>query len=90
MSQYSSHLRVVTEAVACGEQLTSLALPVARKILVVDDDELISELLEMTLTAEGYNVVLAADGNFALACLLGEPFGLILLDLMMPHLDGFA
>jgi len=89
LSQISLHVGGGLEAASCGEQQTSRALPQREKILVVEDDELISGLLEMALVAEGYDVVLAADGNFALALLLEEPFGVILLDLMMPNLGGF-
>ncbi|WP_051102988.1 response regulator transcription factor [Hymenobacter aerophilus] len=64
--------------------------PNAYKILVVDDDPDIVELLEYNLRKEGYTVASAADGQQALA--LAPEFGpdIVLLDVMMPHLDGIA
>jgi CheY-like chemotaxis protein len=58
-------------------------------ILVVDDDPALRELLRRTLEREGYTVVEAADGRAALARIEERLPGLILLDLMMPHMDGF-
>ena len=62
----------------------------AYKILVVDDDPDIVELLEFNLKKEGYLTASAADGRSALD--LAPEFGpdIILLDVMMPHLDGIA
>lgn len=60
------------------------------KILVVDDDPDIVELLEYNLRKEGYEVATAPDGRKALET--APQFGpdIILLDVMMPHLDGIA
>jgi two-component system, OmpR family, alkaline phosphatase synthesis response regulator PhoP len=60
------------------------------KILVVDDDPDIVELLEYNLRKEGYEVATAPDGRKALE--VAPQFGpdIILLDVMMPHLDGIA
>jgi CheY-like chemotaxis protein len=58
------------------------------KVLVVDDDPAIRELLEDVLVEEGYHVVLARDGEEALDVLRREHGFLVLLDLMMPRLDG--
>jgi signal transduction histidine kinase/CheY-like chemotaxis protein len=58
-------------------------------ILVVDDDPALRELLRRALEREGYVVVEAADGRAALARIEERVPGLILLDLMMPHMDGF-
>lgn len=60
------------------------------KILVVDDDESIREVLRCLLTEEGFQVQTARDGSEALAILQHESGWLILLDLMMPGLDGHA
>ena len=64
--------------------------PNAYKILVVDDDPDIVELLEYNLRKEGYDVASAPDGRKALE--VAPDFGpdIILLDVMMPHLDGIA
>lgn len=59
-------------------------------ILVADDDDLLRELLEYKLGARGYAVASAADGMAAYeACKELKP-ALIVLDAMMPELDGFA
>jgi DNA-binding response OmpR family regulator len=59
-------------------------------ILVADDDELLRELLEYRLAARGYAVVAVGDGSAAYqACIEHRP-ALVVLDAMMPELDGFA
>lgn len=58
------------------------------KILVVDDDNEIRNLLEICLSNEGFNVVKACDGQDALDILEKEEFQLIILDVMMPKLNG--
>jgi len=60
-----------------------------RPILVVDDDPALRELLRRTLEREGYAVLEADDGRAALARIEERLPGLILLDLMMPHMNGF-
>jgi signal transduction histidine kinase len=60
------------------------------KILAVDDEPWNLELLEAILTNQGYRVVTAADGIEALQKIAEERPDLILLDVMMPHLDGFS
>lgn len=57
-------------------------------ILVVDDDPRITELLRRILAFEGYTVAIAATGNDALARTLERPPDLIVLDLMLPGMDG--
>lgn len=58
------------------------------KILVVDDEEDILELLRYNLEREGYNIHCAESGEKALSMGTGEPFDLIILDLMLPGMDG--
>jgi hypothetical protein len=58
-------------------------------VLVVDDDPDLRALVRRYLAGEGYAVVEAADGRAALECLGEATPGLILLDLMMPEMDGF-
>ena len=58
------------------------------KILVADDDRNIAELLRLYLVKEGYTAVLAADGEEAFELFQSENPDLILLDLMMPKMDG--
>jgi DNA-binding response OmpR family regulator len=59
-----------------------------KTILVVDDDEAIREFIEWALGYRGFNVVCAADGAAALAMLEVLRPDLILLDLLMPVMDG--
>ncbi|MEG1849953.1 MAG: response regulator, partial [Oscillospiraceae bacterium] len=59
------------------------------KIMVADDDKNICELLRLYLEKEQYTVVTANDGNEALARFAAEAPALILLDIMMPGLDGW-
>ena len=61
----------------------------AEKILVVDDDLNICELLRLYLTKEGYNVVIANDGVSAVTMFQEESPSLVLLDIMLPKLDGW-
>ena len=58
------------------------------KILIIDDDRNIVRFLELELHHEGYEVEKAYDGASGLKCALREPFGLILLDIMLPGMDG--
>lgn len=64
-------------------------MPSKPKILVVDDDELLRDLLEFKLRSRGYEVELAEDGEAALEAASASPPDLIVLDGMMPGLDGF-
>ncbi|NRZ58282.1 DNA-binding response OmpR family regulator [Clostridium beijerinckii] len=57
-------------------------------ILVVDDEKEIRNLLEINLRNEGYNVFKASCGEEALDTLEKEEIHLIVLDIMMPHMDG--
>ena len=59
------------------------------RILVVDDDALIRQFLEDQLTGEGYLVSTARDGEEALVKVAADSPDLILLDVMMPKVDGF-
>jgi CheY-like chemotaxis protein len=60
-----------------------------RSILVVDDIEANRIALEAVLEPLGHRVVHASSGRDALKCVLAEDFALILLDVMMPGMDGF-
>ena len=61
----------------------------AEKILVVDDDLNICELLRLYLEKEGYTVVIANDGASAVTMFRDESPALVLLDIMLPKLDGW-
>lgn len=60
-----------------------------KKILVVDDDEKITSMLRRALVFEGYEVLVAGDGKEALHLMLDERPDLVVLDIMMPRLDGW-
>jgi two-component system response regulator MprA len=57
-------------------------------ILVVDDEPAVRDALERALRSDGYRVSLAGDGEEALAKVSGQPPDLIVLDVLMPRLDG--
>lgn len=61
-----------------------------QKILVVDDEKPIAEILQYNLEEEGYHVLLAYNGEEALRLAFAEQPDLILLDIMLPYIDGFS
>src|ERR1700749_186729 len=63
--------------------------PMTARILVVDDIEANVRLLEAQLSAEYYDVISAPDGPTALAMAAADKPDIILLDVMMPGMDGF-
>jgi two-component system alkaline phosphatase synthesis response regulator PhoP len=64
--------------------------PMRRRVLIVDDDPDILLLLRYDLEAEGFETVLASDGSTALRRIEDERPDVVILDLMMPVLDGWA
>jgi len=62
----------------------------SKKVLVVDDEPSIVISLEFLLRREGYEVSVARDGEAGLAKIRDEHPDLVVLDVMMPRLDGFA
>ena len=60
-----------------------------KTILIIDDEKAIVDILTLNLTMTGYKTVSASDGETGLAMALSENPDLILLDVMMPYLDGF-
>jgi DNA-binding response OmpR family regulator len=60
----------------------------AARILLVDDEQAIQTLLSYPLRKDGYDVVLASDGEEALARFGEQSFDLVVLDVMMPRIDG--
>ena len=58
------------------------------KILIADDDKNICELLRLYLAKEGYETVIANDGEAAVAAFEKEKPNIVLLDVMMPNMDG--
>ena len=69
-----------------GEALPDIAPPM---ILVIEDERLIAQLLVQTLDLEGYATLVAHTGEAGLALAMREAPHLILLDLMLPGIDGF-
>jgi signal transduction histidine kinase/DNA-binding response OmpR family regulator len=63
--------------------------PRDKSVLVVDDDSNIRSLLQQELTEAGYSVRLAEDGRKALTLIREETPGLVILDVMMPEMNGF-
>lgn len=70
------------------ENGTVIVLP-KRKILLVDDDPLIQRIVTQSLTASGYQVEATASGRTAITTVQKDPPDLILLDVMMPEMDGY-
>ena len=60
-----------------------------RRILVVDDEQTVRNVLQRTLERAGYDVITAANGQEALDKISSFDVSLVLLDIMMPGLDGF-
>ena len=63
-------------------------MSVTRRILIVDDDDAVCETLSDVLEAVGYHTVIAGDGEEAVTCVQKEDFGLVLMDLRMPRMNG--
>jgi DNA-binding response OmpR family regulator len=59
------------------------------KLLVVDDDETNRKILSGRLEAEGHRVFVAENGRHALEMIDAQPFDLVLLDILMPAMDGY-
>ena len=63
-------------------------MPDSSTILLVDDEDSVQKLLAYPLEREGFRVLQARDGEEALACFAAEHVDLVVLDLMLPKLDG--
>jgi DNA-binding response OmpR family regulator len=69
--------------------LSSCPSPSPARILIVDDERLNRQLLEVMLAPQGYVLMTAACGDEAMAIIRTQPPDLILLDIMMPRMDGY-
>src|SRR5688572_18633707 len=69
--------------------MTAPAAPERPRILVIDDDAELCELLAELLGEEGYAVESSGDGRAGLLRAQSEPFALVVLDIMLPSLNGF-
>lgn len=62
----------------------------AKRILIVEDDEFLAEIYEKQFLFEGYEAEIAHDGEQALSMLASKDYDLVLLDIMLPKLDGIS
>src|SRR5512143_1497909 len=62
--------------------------PMAIRVLLIDDDTRLHDLLASYLDQNGFTVTIASDGKKGLAALEGGTFDAVLLDVMMPGMDG--
>jgi DNA-binding response OmpR family regulator len=77
-------------AQSLGPYDVGVPAPAARPILVVDDDAKIVRLVRTYLERDGFRVIEAGDGRTALAAIALEQPALVVLDLMLPEVDGMA
>ena len=59
-----------------------------KQVLLIDDDPAYIEIIKFCLEKAGFNVSVASDGQQAIDMALKEPFGLILMDVQMPNING--
>ena len=70
--------------------ITSMTEPVRKSILLVEDEENLHDALRLNLELENYQVTSAYDGNQALKAISDEYFDLVILDVMLPGIDGIS
>jgi DNA-binding response OmpR family regulator len=63
--------------------------PLSARILVIEDDPVLTGLLKLYLHKDGYDVAVMRDGEAGLVRALAEPMDLVILDIMLPKLDGW-
>jgi DNA-binding response OmpR family regulator len=61
-----------------------------KRVLVVEDDEAVSHMIAQILRAEGYESTAASEGQSALAMLRSGSFDVVILDVMLPGMDGIS
>lgn len=61
-----------------------------KSVLIVEDEKLMRDLLEEFFRQDGYQVYLAEDGVIAMNAFRSQPVDLVILDIMMPNMDGFS
>jgi DNA-binding response OmpR family regulator len=61
---------------------------IIKNLLVVEDERVISNICQRVMSKQGFNVVLAADGNIAINLLNKQQFDVCLLDIRIPGIDG--
>ena len=85
---FTIHRTIIIVSFTFGREGCSRAM--GKRILLVDDEPLILKGLKYTLEQEGYETDSAMDGEEALAKFFAQPYDMILLDVMLPKLDGIA
>jgi DNA-binding response OmpR family regulator len=60
-----------------------------KKILIIEDDSFLSNIYKTKLTKEGFSILMADNGEDGLAMIQSEKPALVLLDIMLPKMDGF-
>ena len=73
-----------------GAPTRPLEVKLKKQILLVEDDESLREIITDYFTGAGFSITEASDGQKALETLEEADFDLVLLDIMLPHTDGFA
>ena len=79
----------ITAAAVLGEMLPDQRQPTPPTVLVVDDEQSVRELIAVILECQGYRVLIAEDGATALALAREHHPDLVILDVMMPGMDGW-
>src|SRR5438128_75055 len=82
--------KIISVDASVNLNITAYALEdvVARKILVVDDEAVLVDTIAYNLEQAGYRVITAADGASALEAARSEAPDLVILDIMLPEMDG--
>lgn len=83
-------VRGISEPAAAGAIPNPAAFPDRPSILAVDDDPVNLNILTEILSVEAYDIVTAASGSEALSMLESKEWDLIIADIMMPHMSGYA
>ena len=73
----------------CGNTRLEASKLVEKRILIIEDETNIATLIEMYLEREGYAVMIAGNGEAGLASIAKTPADLVILDIMLPGIDGF-
>jgi DNA-binding response OmpR family regulator len=88
MGLFDNVKNLVGGAKSTPPSATPTQLPSARKVLIVEDDEALRNLYKEILSAEAYTVFTAENGQIGLDTIVAQKPDLVLLDLMMPVMDG--
>ncbi len=89
LDELSPHVTLNEGVIVDTEKRVSLASKTHRRILVADDDPVIRTILQTILSTAGFEVIEAADGREALLQAAQQAPDLMVVDLHMPHADGF-